>query len=84
MNYLNKLRFQYLSELESFYYPSILCTREELSMKPVLSKSIKETVREIKECFKVTSELEKWWKENIQPRETEIMNRDVKYYTRFL
>ena len=50
-NQLETLTIQYLADLRNLYFPSIYCTKDELRIKPLLSKCLKETLIEIRGCF---------------------------------
>lgn len=81
---LDKLMTQYLSDFDRFYYPSILCTREELSIKRALSYTLKDDLREIKDLFTFSKDFDLWYQGVLLPLTDKILENHAKLLHDFM
>ncbi len=78
MRLLDKRLSQYLSDFDKLYYPSILCTREDLSAKGLLSSALKETLKEIRTLLNDEVFYQKYVEDVLIPRTHEILEQHSK------
>lgn len=78
MGVLDKRASQYLSDFDKLYYPSIFCTREDLSAKRMLSSALKETLKEIRILLNEEVSYQKYVEDVLIPRTKEILEQHSK------
>lgn len=78
MEQLDKLLLQYLNDFRRLYYPSLLCSREDLKIKRALSYTLKEDLNSIKELFTFTEDFELWYEGVLLPETKKILESHAK------
>lgn len=78
MKQLDKLLLQYLNDFDKFYYPSLLCSREDLKIKKSLSFTLKDDLKEIKGLFTFTKDFELWYEGALLPETKKILESHAK------
>lgn len=80
---LEILKIQYLADVRYFYTSPMHCTREELARKPILSKEIKETIKEMKSCFENIEYFNYWYENTLAPEREAVLKFDDEYFKKF-
>ena len=78
MKQLDKLKLQYLNDFRRFYYPCLLCSREDLNIKRALSYTLKDDLNTIKELFTFTKDFELWYEGILLPETKKILESHAK------
>ena len=78
MEQLDKLLLQYLNDFRRLYYPSLLCSREDLNIKKELSYTLKEDLNTIKDLFYFSKDYELWYEGVLLPETKKILESHAK------